>query len=143
MLVRVILSLLIVCTACKTNEFSGIKEMKCPEFKSKKLRKNYRAFRVKTPDKSLMAKKPPKDKNLFQTDIKHLQTTTDENFDLKPIIHKVDVEEMDCPKPYLPKNLPRSVKQNIKKNTKKIRTYFRNKTEADSAKRAGFKGIKL
>ena len=143
MLIRVILLLIIVCTACKTNEYAGIKEMKCPEFKSGKLRKNYRAFRVKTPDKSPVAQKSRRDKNMFHTDIKHLQTTTDENFDLKPIIHKVDIEEMDCPKPYLPKNLPRSVKQNIKKNTKKIRTYFRNKNEADSARRAGFKGIRL
>jgi hypothetical protein len=142
MLTRIILLIIIVCTACKTNEYTGVREIKCPAFKAQKLRKNYRAFRVKTPQKEVMAKKP-KEKNLFQTNIKHLQTTTDENFDLKPIIHKVDVEEMDCPKPYLPKNIPRSVKQNIKRNTKKIRTYFRNKTEADSARRAGFKGIRL
>ena len=143
MLTRVILLLIIVCTACKTNEYAGVKEMKCPEFKSKKLRKNYRAFRVKTPDKSVLAKQQPKERTWSRSDIKRLETYTDENNDLKPIIHKVDVEEMDCPKPYLPKNLPRSVKQNIKKNTKKIRTYFRTKDEADSARRAGFKGIRL
>lgn len=143
MLIRLTLLVIIVCTACKTNEYAGIKELKCPEFKGKKLRKNYKAFRVKTPDKSVMAKKAEKERHWSRSDIKHLQTYTDENNDLKPIIHKFDVEDMDCPKPYLPKNLPRAVKQNIKRNTKKIRTYFRTKDEADSAKRAGFRGIKL
>ena len=136
MLIRLFLITLVFCVACRTQEYSGIKEIKCPEFKAKKLRKNYRAFHVRTPkknDKTISAR-TKREQNIFRTRIEHLQTTTDENFDLKPILHQVNVEDLDCPKPGMGKNLPRAVKQNIRRNNKKVRDYLKNKTESDSLK---------
>lgn len=140
MLLRALLVLLVLCFGCRTHEYSGIKEIKCPEFKAKKLRKNYHAFRVRTPRKTdrTTSAKNKKDQSIFRTRIEHLQTTTDENFDLKPILHQVNVEDLDCPKPGMGKNLPKAVKQNIRRNNKKIRSYLKNRTEADSTRSAGF-----
>jgi hypothetical protein len=140
MLIRALLLVFIFCVACRTHEYSGIKEIKCPEFKAKKLRKNYHAFRVRTPKKSerTVSAKNKKDQSMFKTRIEHLHTTTDENFDLKPILHQVNVEDLDCPKPGMGKNLPKAVKQNIRRNNKKIRSYLKNRTEVDSVRAASF-----
>lgn len=150
MLIRAFLFVLILCIGCRSqehsgahkSEYSGIKELKCPEFRGRKLRKNYKSWHVRTPQKNeKTASVKTKNSSMFRTRIEHLQTTTDENFDLKPILHQINVEELDCPKPGMGKNLPKAVKQNIRKNNKKIRSYLKNKTESDSL-RTGFPGNK-
>ena len=139
MLIRPLILIIVLCTACRMEEFSGIRQsglrqIKCPEFKGRKLRKNptaWRALKPKKEDKAALAKMR-RDNSIFRTRIEHLQTTTDENFDLKPILRQVNVEDLDCPKPGMGKNLPKAVKQNLRKNHRKIRTYLKKRTEAGS-----------
>lgn len=112
MITRVLIGLLVVCSACH----SGL--IPCPRVKTAKLQKTYRP-----PSTSLLsarADKPAEE-----------PATQNSRPDSQHYIKNVSVEEWDCPRPGAKKYMPRSVKDNIKKNKKKFEQDLKQ-TQADS-----------
>jgi hypothetical protein len=111
MIARVLIGLLVLCSACQT----GL--IPCPRVKTAKLHKTYRppssAF-------SARAEQPEPDPASHNT---------------RPgaghYVKNVSMEEWDCPRPGSKKYLPKSVKDNIKKNKRKFEEDVRQ-SKADS-----------
>ena len=113
MSIRLIVSLLIICTACQVGKIP------CPKIKTVKLHKKFRPS-----DASISAKADQE------------RETVQRNKDVKindvHYIQNISVEEWDCPKPGAKRYMPKSVKENIRKNKKKIESDMRSESQADS-----------
>lgn len=112
MVVRVLIGLLVLCSACQT----GL--IPCPRVKTAKLHKTYRP---PSPSQfSARAEQPEPEPGNQNT------RPGSEHY-----ISNVSMEEWDCPRPGAKKYMPKSVKDNIRKNKKKFEEDIRQ-NQADS-----------
>lgn len=114
MVVRVLIGLLVLCSACQTGKIP------CPKIKSAKLQKTYRP-----PSSSLISARADR------VQPEEPATNRYSKPDSEHYIKNVSVEEWDCPRPGEKKYMPKSVKDNIRKNKKKFEQDMRQ-TQADS-----------
>lgn len=112
MVARVLIGLIVVCTACQT----GL--IPCPRVKTARLHKTY-----KPPSSSLLTARA----NQPEPETGTQNTRPDSEHYIK----NVSMEEWDCPRPGSKKYMPKSVKDNIKKNKKKFEQDVRQ-SPADS-----------
>lgn len=116
MLVRVLIGLLVICSACQTGKIP------CPRFKSAKLQKTYKPPSGALVSASARAEKPEEMRTRYAR-------PEEERY-----IKNVSMEEWDCPRPGSKKYMPKSVKDNIRKNRKKFeREMKENQDQADSS----------
>lgn len=113
MSIRLIVSLLIICTACQVGKIP------CPKIKTVKLHKNFRPSAA-----SLSAK--------VNQERETVQRTKDVKVNDVHFIKNISVEEWDCPKPGVKRYMPKSVKENIRKNKKKFESDVRTENQTDS-----------
>lgn len=111
--IRLIVSLLIFCTACQMGKIP------CPKIKTVKLHKNYR------PSAALLSAKANQEPETVNKAKEG--RPSDVHF-----IKNISVEEWDCPKPGAKHYMPKSVKENIRKNKKKFESDLRKENQADS-----------
>lgn len=114
MVVRVLIGLLVLCSACQTGKIP------CPRIKSAKLHKTYRP-----PSSSLLSARADKPKPEEETSSRYTKPGSEH------YIKNVTMEEWDCPRPGAKKYMPKSVKDNIRKNRKKFEEDLRQ-TRTDS-----------
>lgn len=114
MVVRVLIGLLVLCSACQTGKIP------CPRIKSAKLHKTYRP-----PSSSLLTARADKPKPEEEAGSRYTKP------DSERYIKNVTMEEWDCPRPGAKKYMPKSVKDNIRKNKKRFEEDLRQ-TRADS-----------
>ncbi|MFZ6014404.1 MAG: hypothetical protein ACOYXT_28960 [Bacteroidota bacterium] len=119
MLVRCLTIVLLIASACQSDRIA------CPEVKVAKLRnKPFKNFHTVT------AKKAERETNNLQPVASRRET--------RPALEHVSVEEWDCPKPGMKKNIPKALKENIRKNMKKVRSYLKNKENTPDSVRTGY-----
>lgn len=108
---RLILIVLMFCSACRSGEIA------CPRPETVRLKKkagvNY---------KVLLARRRKEPRQITKAELRQLQAR-----DYKT----VSVEEWDCPRPGTNK-MPKYVQENIRKNRKRINEYYKNREAADS-----------
>ncbi len=104
MFIRLIILLLVLCTACER----GL--IPCPSLKTAKAKHNRKPI-INSRNLSARANDDSK-----ETRIKNFRS---ENV---RVVKSISVEEWDCPKPGEMKVMPRSVKENIKRNLKKVKS---------------------
>ncbi len=104
MFIRLIILMLLLCTACER----GL--IPCPTLKTARA-KHYRKPLINS--KSLYAR--------TNDDSKEGRIRNYKSVDVR-VIKSITVEEWDCPKPGEKKVMPRSVKENIRKNLKKVKS---------------------
>jgi hypothetical protein len=112
MVTRVLIGLLVLCSACQTGMIP------CPRVKTAKLHKNYRP-----PSSSLLSARAEQP----ESDAGNQYSRPDSEHYIK----NVSMEEWDCPRPGAKKYMPKSVKDNIRKNKKKFEQELRQ-NQADS-----------
>ena len=113
MVVRALIVLLVLCSACQTGKIP------CPRIKTAKLHKTYRP-----PSSSLLSARAERAQP--EEEGSHYARPDAEHY-----IKNVSVEEWDCPRPGAKKYMPKSVKDNIKRNKKKFENEMRQ-SQADS-----------
>jgi hypothetical protein len=113
MSVRLVVIILIICTACQGGKIP------CPKIKTTKLHKS---FRPSVGSLSARADQEPE-----ATARKTKDTRTNDGH----FVQNISVEEWDCPKPGKKRYMPKSVKENIRRNKKKIESDFKENA-ADS-----------
>jgi hypothetical protein len=119
MLIRTIVLVLLLCSACRT----GI--LPCPEVKGIKYRKSAGNFRgVRDRNLSASTRETEEEQNRNS----RMQVLPRQTREVKSI---ATIEEWDCPKPGS-KTIPKSVKDNIKKNRRKFETYYKTRSSEDS-----------
>jgi len=108
---RLLIVLLICCAGCR----SGI--IPCPDPEIAKLKKSSALKRMR-------ARQPVEP---VSTVASNAETPSKKSTRYRYVpyeIQRVDVEEMDCPRPGEKKTMPKAVRNNIRKNKKKIRYYY-------------------
>jgi hypothetical protein len=118
MKVSFLFCLLIFLTACQ----SGF--IPCPEAKGVRLKRSH-AKQVRMTERNDMTASTREMPNNSQA---HIRQT-------RPALEHVDVEEWDCPRPGA-KYMPKEVKDNIRKNARRMKSYYKNRNEADSVNTA-------
>lgn len=94
----------------------------CPvpqEVRLKKSPNSKRLFRLPARDLTARAEETPSKQKKYQAPPKRI-----------PPLKHVDVEEWDCPRPGVKRELPKEIKQNIRKNSRRLKTHY--KAKADS-----------
>ncbi len=120
MVVRVLIGLLVICSACQTGKIP------CPRIKSAKLQKTY-----KPPSNTLLSASARDQK---PEEMRTRYTRPEE----ERYIKNVSMEEWDCPRPGSKKYMPKSVKDNIRKNKKKFEQEMKeNRNQTDSSTSEG------
>jgi hypothetical protein len=115
--IRLIIVILIICSACQ----SGI--IPCPKVKTAKLHKSFK------PSASTLTARAGQESEEESRKVKEVKPSNGH------YIQNVSVEEWDCPKPGKKRYMPKSVKENIRKNKKKIESdYKENATDSLSIK---------
>lgn len=119
MLIRFIVFLFLICTACR----SGI--IPCPEVKGLRLKKSHFSKRSRYPEKSVdfAQVEPEITVSSDSKTLRPISKSTNKSRYVKYTMEHIDVEEMDCPKPGVRKTMPKAVKENIRRNKKKIQLY--------------------
>jgi hypothetical protein len=115
MTIRLLISLLVICTACQVGKIP------CPKMKTVKLHKSFRP-----PASSLLsakANRAPEEETQRPKDVRPADVR---------YVKNVSVEEWDCPRPGAKHYLPKSVKENIRKNKKKFEADMRQQQPLDS-----------
>ncbi|MEJ7643667.1 MAG: hypothetical protein WKF87_03670 [Chryseolinea sp.] len=113
-MIRSVLGLLILCTACQVGKIP------CPKPDTVKLHKSFRH----TPSSLISARatRDPVGEN----------PSNDRPADAR-YVRNISVEEWDCPKPGAKRYMPKSVKENIRKNKKKFESDMKQgQQESDS-----------
>lgn len=109
-------------TACR----NGL--IPCPTVKSDKMKKTVINKRLRYAERNTTASIEPVNNQPSN------RTRPLHNYraEIKPTLEHMNVEEWDCPKPGMKRNVPKTLKDNIKKNRKAYEDYYKNRYEHDS-----------
>ncbi|MBT1706443.1 hypothetical protein [Chryseosolibacter indicus] len=123
MLIQLLVIVLFISAGCQTGKIP------CPKVKVDRTKKTFVKKRMKQEKEGPVTARITPNETVSQSrTTQNIRRTTP----TRPALEHVDVEEWDCPKPGMKKNLPKALKDNIKKNRKAYEAYYKNRNSADS-----------
>jgi hypothetical protein len=123
MLTRFLVILFIILTGCQTGKIP------CPDFKADRVKRSSISKRQWYSDRNTTASarevQTPEEAKPVKPVINYQRGS-----EVKPALENINVEEWDCPKPGMKKNLPKALKDNIRKNKKAYESYYKHKVDS-------------